>query len=101
MLEARTALRHGSHLTIGVDPSKILTCTYTVAATNEMRTRFRAKFGDEYADQLEFRTINGVCARIIKIYEEEGHNAFQLITDDSKRFAIMPEAFMAANRFSG
>ena len=81
----------------GVDPSKILTCTYTVAATNEMRTRFRAKFGDEYADQLEFRTINGVCARIINMYEQEGHKAFQLITDDSKRFAIMREAWMADN----
>lgn len=50
---------------LGIDPADILTMTYTVAATNDMRERFREKFGDEYADQLEFRTINGVCTRII------------------------------------
>ena len=33
--------------------------TYTVAATQEMRTRFAARFGGELAARLEFRTING------------------------------------------
>lgn len=80
----------------GVDPAKILTCTYTVAATNEMRARFRAKFGSEYADRMEFRTINGVCARIISLYERQGHTAFALITDDSKRYAILRQAWLNA-----
>ena len=42
--------------------------TYTVAATREMRARFAARFGDALAGQLEFRTINGVAARIIALY---------------------------------
>lgn len=79
----------------GVDASSILTCTYTVAATDEMRNRFRAKFGDEYADQMEFRTINGVCARIISMYERLGHTAFELVSDD-KRYAIMRDVWMDA-----
>lgn len=79
----------------GVNAASILTCTYTVAATNEMRERFRAKFGNEYADKMEFRTINGVCARIISMYERQGHTAFELIADDSRRYAIMRDIWMA------
>lgn len=79
-----------------VDPACILTCTYTVAATNEMRTRFRARFGGEYADRLEFRTINGVCARIIALYERLGHTAFTLVTDDNRRFSILRDAWQGA-----
>lgn len=79
----------------GVNAANILTCTYTVAATNEMRERFRTKFGDEYADQMEFRTINGICARIISLYEKQGHTAFELVADDSRRYAIMREVWMA------
>lgn len=77
-----------------VDPTSILTCTYTVAATDEMRTRFRAKFGDEYADKMEFRTINGVCARIINMYEHLGHVAFELASDD-KRYSVMRDIWIA------
>lgn len=79
----------------GVNAANILTCTYTVAATNEMRERFRTKFGDEYADQMEFRTINGICARIISLYEKQGHTAFELVAEDSRRYAIMREVWMA------
>ena len=52
----------------GIPPQSILTMTYTVAATREMRSRFAARFGDALAGQLEFRTINGVTARIIALY---------------------------------
>lgn len=47
---------------MGIAPENILTMTYTVAASAEMRARFSAAFGEEYAKRLEFRTINGVCA---------------------------------------
>lgn len=50
----------------GIKPEEILTVTYTVAATNDMRRRFAAKFGDEYADRLEFRTINGISQKILQ-----------------------------------
>ena len=50
---------------LGIRPEEILTVTYTVAATNDMRKRFASIFGVELAARLEFRTINGICAKII------------------------------------
>jgi len=54
---------------LGIDPSSILTMTYTVAATKDMKDRFCSFFGEEWRGAVEFRTINGVCARIIKSFE--------------------------------
>ena len=48
-----------------IRPESILTVTYTVAATKDMSRRFADRFGAEMAERLEFRTINGICARII------------------------------------
>ena len=48
----------------GIDPSKILTVTYTIAATKE------------------FRTINGICTTIIQYYGKcTGRTPFDLIKD--------------------
>ena len=49
-------------------PETILTVTYTVAATNDMRSRFEEKFGNQYKNRLEFRTINGICHKILQYY---------------------------------
>lgn len=57
-------------LCAGIDPARILTMTYTVAATREMRQRFGQLFGGEIARQMEFRTINGVSAKIIEYYSQ-------------------------------
>ena len=77
----------------GVLPEKILTMTYTVAASGEMRTRFSAAFGEEYAGRLEFRTINGVCESIIKRYARRtGARRFDLVPDNG---AILTEVFRA------
>lgn len=51
-----------------VPPRQILTMTYTVAATQEMRSRFAARFGPELAGQMQFRTINGLSAVILQYY---------------------------------
>jgi DNA helicase-2/ATP-dependent DNA helicase PcrA len=68
-----------------IDPKHILTMTYTVSATRDMRARYAARFGAEEAEKLEFRTINGVCARIIKRYERErGTTAFELTQGDGE-----------------
>jgi DNA helicase-2/ATP-dependent DNA helicase PcrA len=62
-----------------VRPEEILTMTYTVAATRDMRERFCSVFGEEYRDRLEFRTINGVSSRIIQYYERaKERKAFRL-----------------------
>ena len=69
----------------GVAPENILTITYTVAATRDMKHRFAALFGAEAAERLEFRTINGICAKIIAYYSRMiGRKAFDLVTNEAE-----------------
>lgn len=68
---------------LGIAPENILTVTYTVAATRDMAARFTSVFGQEYAGRLEFRTINGICARIIQYCASSlGKTAYELVTDE-------------------
>ena len=69
-----------------IEPENILVLTYTVAATKDMSERFVKVFGDEMKDRLEFRTINGVCAKIILHYSHIINKpAFRLEADEKKR----------------
>lgn len=73
----------------GIAPERILTVTYTVAATKDMAARFARCFGAEMAERLEFRTINGICARVIQYCSwKSGRTAFSLLTAE-KRIAAM------------
>ncbi len=54
----------------GIDPRSILTMTYTVAATKEMKQRFGDLFGGEAARQMTFSTINALSAQIVRFYAE-------------------------------
>lgn len=74
----------------GIAPENILTLTYTVAATHDMAARFHSVFGDELGGRLEFRTINGVCARVIQYYGRLiGKNSFTLVTDEKGTAAML------------
>ena len=67
----------------GIQPEQILTLTYTVAATRDMADRFQSCFGPRLRERLEFRTINGICARIIYFYGRLiGKSSYQLVTDE-------------------
>lgn len=78
----------------GVPPDRILTMTYTVAAAGDMRRRFAALFGEQESRLLEFRTINGVCSRIIRLYERTmGRTAFRLMEDGGQKSALLGELF--------
>ena len=67
----------------GIAPEKILTVTYTVAATEDMAARFASLFGTEMADRLTFKTINGICAGIIHTYgRKTGRTPFALLNDE-------------------
>ena len=69
-----------------IEPENILVLTYTVAATKDMSERSVKLFGDEMKDRLEFRTINGVCAKIILHYSHIINKpAFRLEADEKKR----------------
>lgn len=67
----------------GIAPEKILTVTYTVAATEDMAARFASLFGTDMADRLTFKTINGICAGIIHTYgRKTGRTPFALLNDE-------------------
>ena len=73
-----------------VRPEEILTMTYTVAATRDMRSRFSSLFGEELGSRMEFRTINGVSARIIRAYEQRmGRTAFSLLSSEAEQTALL------------
>lgn len=78
-----------------IDPSNILTLTYTVAATRDMADRFSALFGEDISDKLEFRTINGICAKIISHYGRLiGKTSFELITDEKISGKLLTDIFV-------
>ena len=73
-----------------IRPERILTVTYTVAATKDMSKRFADRFGEEMADRLEFRTINGICARIIQYYGRKiGKTPFELVKDEKNTTGML------------
>ena len=75
-----------------IRPENILTVTYTVAATKDMKARFVRFFGEEYADKLTFRTINGLCAVAIRYYAgKKDTQPFALADDDSRLNAVVRE----------
>ena len=78
----------------GIEPENILTVTYTVAATRDMARRFAGFFGEELASRLEFRTINGICAKIIAYYSRViGKKAFELVTDEKRTAGILTQIY--------
>ena len=79
----------------GIAPENILTLTYTVAATKDMARRFEVLFGTEMAEALEFRTINGICAKIISHYGRLiGKKSFDLLTDEKISGKILTDLFV-------
>lgn len=84
---------------LGIPPESILTMTYTVSATHDMRNRFTALFSDEMVSRLEFRTINGVSARIIRSYENRtGRKAFDLVSDERRLVTLVTEIAAALSQ---
>ena len=67
----------------GIDPKSILTMTYTVAATKDMRKRYTSFFGEAAAEGLQFRTINGVSASILSY--------FWRTHPDSEQYTLEPD----------
>jgi len=83
----------------GIEPEHILTLTYTVAATRDMSDRFKALFGEEMAGRLEFRTINGICAKIIAHYGRIiGKSSFELVTDEKITGKILTDIYLKVER---
>lgn len=78
----------------GIDPKRILTVTYTVAATKDMAARFAAKFGPELAEQLKFRTINSLCVSVLKYYgNQTGKTPHPLLNDEKRIAGLLAEIY--------
>ena len=78
----------------GIAPEKILTITYTVAAARDMKSRFCTYFGEEFDKRLEFRTINGICARIIQYFGRiKGETPFSLVTENEHITKLLSDIF--------
>ena len=61
-----------------------------MAAINDMQKRFTTIFGDELAARLEFRTINGISAKIIGYYGRcVGKKPFELVTDEGDKTKLL------------
>ena len=82
-----------------VPPAQILTMTYTVAATHEMRGRFAARFGAELAGQMTFRTINGLSAVILQYYSRVyGRRQPELMTNEGDITRMLTDIWQQVNR---
>ena len=82
-----------------VPPAQILTMTYTVAATHEMRGRFAARFGAELAGQMTFRTINGLSAVILQYYSRVyGRRQPELLTNEGDITRMLTDIWQQVNR---
>ena len=78
----------------GIAPENILTLTYTIAAARDMKNRFRFYFGDGFGSRLEFRTINGICARVIQYYGNLiGKMPFTLVKENDRINGMLSDIF--------
>lgn len=78
----------------GIAPENILTLTYTTAAAHGMSDRFCAYFGNGLKERMEFRTINGICAKIIQYFAGlKGERPFSLVTDSEITMKILSDIF--------
>lgn len=76
----------------GIEPENILTLTYTVAATHDMQQRFEQIFGGDFSGRLEFRTINGICAKIIAYCgQRRGQKPYELLSDEKSTARILTD----------
>ena len=55
---------------LNIKPENILTLTYSVAASEDMKERFKKVFGEEQIEKIKFSTINSFCLTILKKYEK-------------------------------
>ena len=83
----------------GITPANILTVTYTKAATEEMKHRFAKDYGVEYAEHMDFRTINSLSKSIIDYYSQtvSKRPAFMLQSDEKVLKKLIRDIYRSVN----
>ncbi len=78
-----------------ISPSNILTVTYTVAASKDIRSRFAQLFDENLANELIIGTINGICARIIHSYARAlGKETFKLLDNEKYASSLLSALYL-------
>ena len=66
-----------------ISPENILTLTYSVSATKDMKRKYSNIFGEN--NKLQFRTINSFCVSVIREFERNtGRKAFELFRNNEE-----------------
>ena len=73
----------------GIDPKEILVVTYTVSATKDMKNRYISYFGDKNSELIEFRTINGICAKLLYEFEKNSGKKLYSLADEKTINSIL------------
>ena len=83
----------------GIAPERILTMTYTNAATDDMRERFASLFGAELAERMQFQTINGVSSKIVS-YASRRQNRTppRLQNNEAELAKLIREIYQSVNK---
>ncbi len=82
-----------------IAPERILTLTYTVAATRDMKNRFASFFGTALAERLSFRTINGLSAGIIRYFGQKiGREPFRLLNDEKQLSQLLGRIYQSTEK---
>lgn len=77
-------------------PEQILTLTFSVAATRDMKERFSTIFGGEFKDRLEFRTIHSFCFMVIREYERlTNKTAYEILNNNNQ---IIKKIYLELNK---
>lgn len=81
-----------------IRPEQILTMTYTVSATNQMRSRCIALFGKDCVQAIEYRTINGLSYKIIEYCAMlTGRIPFGLVEEEGELSGLVTEIYRDLN----
>lgn len=66
-----------------ISPENILTLTYSVSATKDMKRKYSNIFGEN--NKLQFRTINSFCVSVIREFERHtGRKSFELFRNNEE-----------------
>lgn len=77
-----------------ISPEDILVVTYTVSATEDMKKRYVSYFGKENSESIEFRTINGICAKMLFQFEKEYNKKIYSLADDKQINNLLIKIFL-------
>ena len=82
----------------GVDPDKILTISFSRAAANELKDRFKARYG--LRDSPDFHTIHAFAFMILRDYERKHNLRYQLLEGHPRmsKYRILSEINYIINK---